>query len=71
MREYWTVSDVAREGNVAAATVRLWARKGALPPVATTPGGIRLFDPKRVRTFLARRSERREAEERVTGRGAS
>ena len=48
--------DVAREGLVTPATVRVWADRGVLP-VMRTPGGRRLFKREDVDRFLAHRRE--------------
>jgi DNA-binding transcriptional MerR regulator len=69
MKELWTVSDVAKRTNVAAATVRLWIRRGALSPDAITPAGIRLFSPRRI-LALAQRRARARARARVVPRAA-
>lgn len=52
MAEVLTVSEAARELDVAAETVRDWADRGKLPAQRTS-GGVRIFqraDVERVRT---------------------
>jgi DNA-binding transcriptional MerR regulator len=54
--ELLSAGDVAKLAAVQSQTVRGWARAGLLVPVATTPGGIRLFTREDVDRFLDRRA---------------
>ncbi len=55
--------QVAREGGVSEETVRQWTQKGWLRTKRTATG-MRLYDPRVVRAFLAKRT--RQKSEAVT-----
>ncbi len=59
MTRYLTKNDVAQMAGVCDRTVKFWHKTGRLETAATTPRGIRLFDPKTVKRFLARRAKQR------------
>ncbi|MFD1662518.1 MerR family transcriptional regulator [Streptomyces caeni] len=40
----FTIGELARATGLAVRTIRYWSDEGALPPVARSPGGYRLYD---------------------------
>ena len=54
MANFLTVSEAARELDVAAQTIRTWADSGMLPN-ARTAGGQRIFQRADIDRFLAAR----------------
>lgn len=61
MANFLTVSETARELDVAAQTVRAWADTGKLP-TSRTAGGQRIFQRADVERLIAKRQARRDAE---------
>ncbi len=58
---YWTKVDVATAAKVTPHTVKTWGKRGYITPAARTPHGVRLYDPKVVKAFLAERKLRQDA----------
>ncbi len=58
--QLYEVADAARLLGLSAAMVRVLSESGRLPVAATTPRGVRLFDPDAVEA-LRRERERRGA----------
>ena len=56
---YMSTADASRVLGVTPATVRLMARRGALPVSAMTEGGIHLFRRKDVDALARRRTEQK------------
>ncbi|WP_328664638.1 helix-turn-helix domain-containing protein [Nocardia salmonicida] len=42
--ELYTIGQLARRTGLSARTIRFWSDVGAVPPVARSPGGYRLYD---------------------------
>ena len=60
MANFLTVSEAARELDVAAQTIRTWADSGMLPN-ARTAGGQRIFQRADIDELIAKRRARRDA----------
>lgn len=51
--QLWMAADIAHAAGVTRQRVTQWAHRDDFPkPVATTPGGTRLWSPTDVRTWL-------------------
>jgi hypothetical protein len=55
--EYWNIDRVAREFEVAPATIRHWIRDGKLPEPLVKKKGKWLFGPEQFAEILRRRRE--------------
>ena len=65
--ELFEVADAARVLGLSSAMVRVLSERGRLPVAATTPRGVRLFDPDAVEAL---RRERERARSVTDGGGA-
>jgi DNA-binding transcriptional MerR regulator len=58
MKTFFTTADAARRLNLTPAGVRQLTARGVLKIDATTPGGVRLYNPRRVDALVAKRARR-------------
>ncbi len=67
---YWEKGDIAKVAGVLPHTVKVWSERGYIVQVARTPRGVRLYDPKSVKAFLAERKLRQAGmQERARAKG--